>query len=608
MIDALDRYSMERSPQGNFDQMRLLDARLSLESMLVRESVQNSWDARSDTRGSEPVYFELRAGHFEGQRADLLRRLFEDGPSAGLPPSATTGSSLQTVLERTRIPFLIVGDRGTVGLTGEPVSRLGEQPDHQRFARFMLDMGRPPGSTVGGGTYGYGKTVLWRSSECATVLAYSRFRETDGRTGSRLMAAAMGDPHTEGTTERTGRHWWGVADESANILPVEGEAADRIARELGIWESADERTGTSVLILGARFSSATDVLRLREAVRWHCWPKWVEVAGRRDMEFAFHCDGEALDPLDPRQDPMLEPFASALARVLDGHGKACEVYRPIVTAGHVDWVLRALRSEPPIRGLTEEDQVSDVRPIEGPLNHVALVRRKPTLHVRFEEFPGPAPDGAMRAGVFLTAENAEGIDVEGAFARSEPPTHDDWAWSSMERGWDKTIVKTGLARLRDHLRESVQTLGGSGDSELAPLANVLGLMLETGAAPSKPGPSGPGGGRATRDLRVREGPTDLVTDDGQRYVRLTFDILGRRERPVRLSPVVAILDGDNRAEPVEGIPADQLWWALGREGDWFAGDSAIVEGDADDEGWELWVPIERDRRLRVSVHAEVTHG
>lgn len=599
----MQRYSKPRDPQGNFDQMRLLDAHLSLESMLVRETVQNAWDARDLRRGrNTPVHWGLRLEGVEGPKLRRLRAELGDAPPGGLPPAAAEGRSLDEVLEDDVVSVLFVDDRNTLGLGGPAVSNVPCDPVERRFARFLLDMGRPPGITVGGGTYGYGKTVLWRTSECATVVAYSRFRQ--GRvTRSRLMGAAMGDPYEFGMP-RTGRHWWGRLDPDANVLPLEGEAADELALTLGLWEEGDDRTGTSVMIVGSRFRERGDLVRLREAARWHCWPKWSRIDGQVEMAFHFRHGGEELPALDSTGDAHIAPFAAALEKALEGGGRPCEVLRPHVVAGHLVTEYATDRREPEV-GVEEDD---DVRPVPFPLNHAALVRRGPRLHVRYEEYPHPPPDGVIRAGVFLTAEDQRSYSPETAFADAEPPTHDDWSWRGLT-GTDKTIVRMGLKRLSEQMHGGSATEARHGSTDgLGRLANHLGTMLDEGSGPSAPTRGRGGGAGRPRELQVRERSIDRVIFDDVPYVVLEFDIEGRSGRPALLRPSIRVVDGDRRTSDVDDDTLTSTSWVHEELDLELAESEMLVDEESPDAGWSLWVPMYEPRRLRLSVRAEYADG
>ena len=95
---------------GNLGDTRVLGAVENPAVTLVREMIQNSWDARRDSTKKVVVEFDVRV--LDARAARSLRN--------GLKMKPGTGHMLN---ERWRskgpLPILIVRDRGTVGLDGE---------------------------------------------------------------------------------------------------------------------------------------------------------------------------------------------------------------------------------------------------------------------------------------------------------------------------------------------------------------------------------------------------------------------------------------------------------------------------------------------------------
>ena len=60
---------------GRLEGLSPLAGRLDLSTLLVREAVQNSWDARDDRRGEEPVHFAIDGWDLDGDRLEQLREL-----------------------------------------------------------------------------------------------------------------------------------------------------------------------------------------------------------------------------------------------------------------------------------------------------------------------------------------------------------------------------------------------------------------------------------------------------------------------------------------------------------------------------------------------------
>ena len=161
---------------GRREGTRDLTADLAPAELLVRETVQNSWDARlPDEERTGPVDYLLHGRTLSDDQCELLRRL--------LPVEDRMGFASHDLMEHPRatlsagsVDVLLVGDRGTLGLCGptrgsEP---RGTDARGHRFVDFIRNSGRLP-DTVGGGdggSYGLGKSVLWDSSRCGTVLVH----------------------------------------------------------------------------------------------------------------------------------------------------------------------------------------------------------------------------------------------------------------------------------------------------------------------------------------------------------------------------------------------------------------------------------------------------
>ncbi len=149
-----------------------------LADALVRESVQNSLDAR---RGRAPVRVRFRfargsraldaasaAKYFHG----FDRHLDAASPelNAGLPRDPST------------IPFLLIEDSGTRGLTGDPAGDPDLDDDGSRndFYYFWRNVGRSSKGELDRGRWGLGKAVFAVSSRIRTIFGLTH-RADDGR-------------------------------------------------------------------------------------------------------------------------------------------------------------------------------------------------------------------------------------------------------------------------------------------------------------------------------------------------------------------------------------------------------------------------------------------
>jgi hypothetical protein len=150
---------------------------------LAREAIQNSVDASS---GDKPVEVVFRKERFDGadraafaETIDLeaIRRRAE---ALELPADCVLSN------DRDPIDVLYVEDRGTTGLSGDPLG------PRSKLRKLLMEVGgsEKVGEASSGGSYGFGKAVYAGSSRIATVFAYSRSTDDDGKAMSVLMGCS----------------------------------------------------------------------------------------------------------------------------------------------------------------------------------------------------------------------------------------------------------------------------------------------------------------------------------------------------------------------------------------------------------------------------------
>ncbi len=209
-------------------------------TVLVREAVQNSWDARL---GDGVVTFDIDV-RLLGARTAAWREVLLPGPA----------SESNVDLDRALRPdaaVVVVSDRNTVGLGGPLRAGTKAQGDEKAdFVQFLRNVGEPSDHKFGGGTYGFGKGIFYRLSRTGAILVDTK-TAVGGPAGRRLMGAALGHSWYRGDRRFTGRHWWGVVAPDDIPDPAVDEQAAEIADVLGLPGFADGRPGTDIVILAA---------------------------------------------------------------------------------------------------------------------------------------------------------------------------------------------------------------------------------------------------------------------------------------------------------------------------------------------------------------------
>ncbi|MFJ9328483.1 hypothetical protein ACIRPN_21225 [Streptomyces sp. NPDC101230] len=427
---------------------------LDLLTILVRESAQNSWDARIADH-PEPVDYRIDMSTVSPAHTGAWRELLLAGA-----PSQRENFPLRETLRRGSIRIMAVSDRGTRGLGGP--TRADSFAAERDFVSFIRNIGEPRDTTLGGGTYGFGKGIFYVLSNNGTILVHSRCRTEHGGYETRLIGCTLwksyGAKEADGHRRYTGRHWWG--DNSGGVVePLTGQEADSAVRSLGLRPFGAEETGTTVVVVdpaldGLTPTEATDYLA--DTIAWHLWPKMISTSDRpAAMRFSVTCDGDKRPVPDPRETRPLNMFVAAYERMTGSDADRLHCKSPRRLLGRLGLEKRIM---PPL----EPSRASRMVGIEDIVHHVCLMRPA-ELVVAYR--PGPKPPSVNQgyAGVFRADESMDEV-----YAKAEPPTHDAWNPQSLERP-ESTFVHTTFRRISEAL-EGLLSLGGtarSGSSNVA---------------------------------------------------------------------------------------------------------------------------------------------
>lgn len=537
-------------------------------AVLVRESVQNSWDARVDENAQ--VRFEIHGWTLEPKQLHSLRTIV----LAHRPPGPSAPGFKSLLDSNNSIHALLIRDTGTTGLGGP--TRADEVPaknSHTDFVDFIRNIGQASDKKFGAGTYGYGKAVLYRSSELKTICVYTRCAVGPSRE-SRFIACGWGTHFDlEDGAQRgryTGRHWWGRKGADEVVDPVIGGEADELAKALGIPAFDGAQTGTSILIVAPIFGERHPedaMYYMASCLLWHCWPKMIDLNGTgSSMSFSVSWNGNAIAIPDPKGMEPLSGFVRArMALEAIRNGRAVDAafkvvplscQKPVRELGHLVLHRSSVRPRPdmPIAILAS--------PFQDSSHHVALMR-SPELVVKYLEGPANLVSEIEYSGVFMP-----GAHVDGAFSKAEPPTHDDWSTQELDPGHDKTFVNVALRRLKEALLAfAAPTPLRVGEPIVAPMGRFADFMAELapgqdgsgpGSITQPPGGGGSGGGGdgKGRVMKPRVRQLDSATMrlvNGQRILAFRIEVThvtGSRGTRVSALPRVAILDGG----VIEGDP------------------------------------------------------
>lgn len=493
---------------------------LELMEILIRETVQNSWDARIP--GVQP-WWDLHVRRLDDTAADVLRSQVFREPGMG--------TGLSALLAEPAIEVIEVSDRGTVGLGGPTRNDqhvpIGEPLD---YIDFVLTVGAGQNAAGRGGTYGFGKVIAYLASRASTILIYSRTMER-GAIESRLIGSAIGENFEIGRLRYTGRQWWGVRKDST-FAPVIGAQAELIGDAVFATPFLPDQTGTSILILGPRLDGEPLVIArdAAAAVMWNVWPKLLAHSGHSEapMRLSVHADGEPVRLTDPLTDPRTKGYARALQAVRATQSGVAPLPNPFITTHSVTYYGTETGHLAIDRDLTGPATQDDPQaPYLGRPQHVALLRHDAELVVRYLEIPNPMPNVAA-SGVFRTT-----AAVDAAFAEAEPPTHDDWTPNTIQDRTRRGQVNTSLRKIKELWREALEpvaaVVANTGDSAVL-VANDLAGLLTTAEGnrpgPQPPGPGGSSGPSARRPRAVVVGDRPLTQTSTELDVQIERPVIG----------------------------------------------------------------------------------
>ncbi|SCF41458.1 hypothetical protein GA0074696_5537 [Micromonospora purpureochromogenes] len=479
---GIDAYSARRT-LGTFS--------MDFWQLFLRETLQNSWDARAKVTGA--VTFAVDAWRLNGAQYDALRyEVLRERPA---------GSRVDGLLRGEAIDVLTVTDVGTRGLCGPTRADLAST-GRRDFVDLVRNIGRDPAKGYEGGTYGYGKAVLFEASFCATVVIFTRTL-VDDRPTSRLIAMALTQPYDLDGKRFTGRHWWGMPDPETGAEPLTGERAERLALTLGMNRLQPGTTGTMIMILAPRIEEDDSLRQVVEALGHaaadYAWPHLTAPTGARPrLTVQFTCNGQAVPPPGPARDQRLKHFVEAYRRcekVLDG---------TVAPSSGYPWTVQEVQGSRPVRRLGILAWRTHLPGAAGAHERadaeIALMR-EPRMVVEYRNVT-PDSSGQAITGVFI-ADPALNDD----FAAAEPPTHDRWQPRRAQRQrYARNPVSQALNRIdlvfKDRRgADRADTVEAGNRPGITRLASLLGSLLDTQPGGTDPRIPAPGASSRADDSR-----------------------------------------------------------------------------------------------------------
>lgn len=617
-IEPLDWFPKRFSP-GDMDGTggdRLLGrSRLSPLEILIRETAQNSWDARLP--GAVPEYGVRYRRTTPRMRSDLAKLLQND---------RTMDLGSRSMDQRLRL--LEVYDRGTAGLDGPVDLRPVRGGGSTNYQDLILKIGVATHEGTGGGTYGFGKTAAFAYSQVGTVIYWTRCRAGEGGFEHRFVVSAIRSSYSRDDAQYTGRHWWGVLD-GESVLPVTGSRAEALGAAFFERGFLGEETGTSVLVIDpypvvdptdeeespSLDNDTQDRLfaqQAREAIRMNLWPKLIPRPGRETvpMRLSLEVDGHAV-PLVDGSAGVIELWGTALSALRSAEeeqavpttgpsGARVEII-PITRWGRLLGRLALVRYA---RGLfaSAGDEL-DPAAERGRVDRICLMRNQAELVVTTATwFDRVIDDDIEWLAVYKPVKEWDPI-----YAASEPPAHDDWVSSGAEDDVAK-IVRFTQRKVKEALSAALspQTgpTGSRNEGQQMDAGNLARRLSSLLPAPAEQvtvggrGSSRPSGRRAARRAEVVAAPPYLVdtAPDGSQHQRIGFRVSGPNPEATVLLEVSQVGDQGVREPIPPGL--------LGIRWDGNARPTGLCEARAA-TGGDCWVEFHGPARraLRIELRA-----
>ncbi|MFC7861354.1 hypothetical protein ACFQ9D_12755 [Arthrobacter koreensis] len=557
------------SGDGKSIQKAMGKTSLALWDVLLRESLQNSWDARmSDHIRFSVIDYELSCD----QSVYLLSNLFDEFPKKG------SSKELPGQLNHGRLPVLIISDTGTSGLGGPIRANFAPAPgERSDFADFVRNFGRGEEKGLGGGTYGYGKGVLYQASKVGVCLVYSQAVVGD-EIENRLIGVSGGDKgYDEDGLKFTGRNWWGIIADDGIVDPLIGPAARLVAEAAGIPVPAPDQTGTTIMILAPEDpevatavqepASSRASLMWEAAMKW-AWPHALDFGNGPGVHFLFRHGTTDLPELRPLQDPRIKHFAEAYKSSVDADmfGGSVSPYTKIID----------ISSERPKKklGSLSIRQASATLSGDSALQNTVALMRSPRIVVKYLPVTAP-PDEYSLYSVFMADE---GVDED--FASSEPVTHDDWIIKEAVVRGNRNFVRSALKRIEEtfntlygYVPEATASQKSAGSTRISSiLGGVVGGINGYGVSSQPLGgySDSKGGKRNSRRAQVRlvTPPALLLIEDAP-HVGFTYEIFGgksgERYSISAKAKVVTNTGGTENDSPLAASQPSFVGWMRGGE-------------------------------------------
>lgn len=434
--------------------------------VFVREVLQNAKDQKRRDSPSVRVHFGLRVlrGRALQDFLDTLHwnELRDHVEVASRSQHAQfLGRAIKDLESRNELLLLRIDDAGTGGLVGGDLAR--DRP----FASLAIDELFSTKESAGtGGSYGLGKSVLWRFSALSTVLFSSRLEDDAyslGEKGLRLFGRAQLPWHSIDDEDFDGPCWFGKPgkhDGRDIAWSVWDPQSAAIATKLQVDREATP--GTSILIVAFAPPAEEAVHpgdlchQFCSAASRHFWP----VIAGDSPALAVTADlldveaGETLASARATITDEVKPFVACLDAYRTGRVKEEIEEDSDVAAAEIPLKIPATLSGNPVADAAVTLCVRLAPKAKTLVNQVAYTRGFGMI-VKYRNLTGFALAAQPFVATLICGGLRGDTDADKALEKflrlAEPPEHDTWASNQRLQ----TTYKKGYAALIDKLEREV---------------------------------------------------------------------------------------------------------------------------------------------------------
>jgi len=446
---------------------------------LVRESVQNSMDARKSASEPTRMVFrlvELTGSHYERFLEGMSWPTIED--NLGAVPDKRGGAPIKQTIQKMESLFsircLIIEDYGTKGLEGRE-QRINDEDKNSYCALVRDELYSDKDDEGAGGSFGLGKSLLWAYSGVKTVLFASvPATPPEGQSGMRFIGRTSLPYHeTDSDQKCSGDGWFGIEREpDTHMRHAESVWADEamtLAESCCCIRPVSE-TGLSAVIVGFTEPGQDDrqpeeiLESIEQASLGSFWPSIAR--DHLSITVRYEKDGEVLkeSEIDPASNEAYLPAVELLSDFENGDLKEkdkieigqsalrwidIEVPRKTSEPGHDECKGRVAVL---VRLLEDDDVYEDVR-------DRVFRFRKPGMIIR----SGGGRKLSIAARPYVAAvlageasgESEEFSRVEHFLRAAEPPAHDEWRHDT--RAIKQNYASHGAKRKIDRFDNAVMS-------------------------------------------------------------------------------------------------------------------------------------------------------